>query len=319
MKISKVTTILTKEDILSIIDEFVEVEGLIINDIEIDKSIRIKGSYKFKLNINFYLDLGISNIHENKLYLKIFKIKVNKIGIISPITNLALKTITKKLKDYGLFFENKFLIIDLEILSENIPYVYFKLNSIKLLKDSLEVDVEEIVYTEEKEKAEEKKEKLKKVNTKDDYYGNFRRTIDGKIPEKYKKIYELSIMVPDIIDLFWRLLKDKRVPIKNKALIAATASYLVLPIDIIPDYIPFVGKIDDIALSFFALNKILQEVSNDIIVDNYQGDEDLVLKVKDGIGIISDLVGGKNVSKVYNFIADSIKKKDKDEAEEQGE
>lgn len=48
--------------------------------------------------------------------------------------------------------------------------------------------------------------------------------------------------------LFWALFKNKRTPRISKILIVITAIYLISPIDIIPDYIPFAGWIDDIII-----------------------------------------------------------------------
>ena len=48
--------------------------------------------------------------------------------------------------------------------------------------------------------------------------------------------------------LFWALFKDRRTPKISKILIVITVIYLVSPIDIIPDYIPFAGWVDDIII-----------------------------------------------------------------------
>jgi len=60
------------------------------------------------------------------------------------------------------------------------------------------------------------------------------------------------IHLPNFVRLYWRLLKDKRVPLFPKALLIGAIVYAVSPIDLIPDIsIPFVGVIDDLA--FLAL------------------------------------------------------------------
>jgi len=53
--------------------------------------------------------------------------------------------------------------------------------------------------------------------------------------------------------LAWRLLREPEVPVWVKALPLAALIYLVSPIDIIPDVLPFVGEIDDLAVVLLAL------------------------------------------------------------------
>jgi len=54
--------------------------------------------------------------------------------------------------------------------------------------------------------------------------------------------------VPHFVQLYWRLLRDGRVSIWPKALLLLSFLYLLSPVDIIPDVIPFIGGIDDLVL-----------------------------------------------------------------------
>ncbi len=57
--------------------------------------------------------------------------------------------------------------------------------------------------------------------------------------------------------LAWRLLREPRVPIWPKAVPLAALVYLVFPLDFIPDVLPFVGEIDDLAVVLLALQAFL--------------------------------------------------------------
>ena len=57
----------------------------------------------------------------------------------------------------------------------------------------------------------------------------------------------------------------------------------MFPSDIIPDKIPFIGKIDDISVIFFALNKIVKDVPLDIIIENWQGKNEMLLVLSSGL------------------------------------
>ena len=68
----------------------------------------------------------------------------------------------------------------------------------------------------------------------------------------------LAGFVPDCIVLVGRLLHEPRVPRRHKLLLAATAGYLALPIDLVPDFIPVIGQLDDAIILAFALRHLLR-------------------------------------------------------------
>lgn len=50
-----------------------------------------------------------------------------------------------------------------------------------------------------------------------------------------------------------RLLREPRVPLVKKALPVAAALYLVFPLDVLPDVLPLLGRVDDLAIALVAL------------------------------------------------------------------
>jgi uncharacterized membrane protein YkvA (DUF1232 family) len=64
--------------------------------------------------------------------------------------------------------------------------------------------------------------------------------------------------VPDCVVLFTRLFRDERLPRRQKVLVAALIPYLVSPIDLIPDFIPIAGQLDDAVLVALVLRRIVR-------------------------------------------------------------
>jgi uncharacterized membrane protein YkvA (DUF1232 family) len=58
--------------------------------------------------------------------------------------------------------------------------------------------------------------------------------------------------VPNFMRLYWRLLGDYRVSVWPKALLLLSFLYVLSPVDLIPDVIPFVGEVDDLVVLIVA-------------------------------------------------------------------
>jgi uncharacterized membrane protein YkvA (DUF1232 family) len=59
--------------------------------------------------------------------------------------------------------------------------------------------------------------------------------------------------LPHFARLYWSLFRDRRVSVLPKALLVLTVAYVVWPFDLLPDVLPFVGEVDDLAVVLFGL------------------------------------------------------------------
>ena len=74
----------------------------------------------------------------------------------------------------------------------------------------------------------------------------------------------LAGFIPDCIDLFRRLLADPRVPRRHKLLLGALIGYLAMPIDLVPDFIPVAGQLDDAIIVALVLRTVLRAAGPDL-------------------------------------------------------
>ena len=77
--------------------------------------------------------------------------------------------------------------------------------------------------------------------------------------------------VPDCVVLFRRLLGDHRVPRRTKLLLLALVAYLATPIDLVPDFIPIAGQLDDAIIVAFVLRVIMRSGDRDLVRQHWPG------------------------------------------------
>ena len=92
-----------------------------------------------------------------------------------------------------------------------------------------------------------------------------RKTVMGYIAE-----------LPAFLRLLWGLIRDSRVEMVDKLLVAGAIAYIVAPIDMIPDFIPFLGEVDDVFLLVLAIRRLLQNAGRTVLLSHWSGNpEDL--------------------------------------------
>lgn len=64
--------------------------------------------------------------------------------------------------------------------------------------------------------------------------------------------------LPNFVRLYWRLFRDPRVSLLAKGVLIAAAAYLALPVDLVPDLVPVLGQLDDIAVLIGACKLFIQ-------------------------------------------------------------
>ena len=83
----------------------------------------------------------------------------------------------------------------------------------------------------------------------------------------------LAGFIPDCVVLFRRLLADARVAWWRKALLAGLLAYLVSPIDLVPDFIPVAGQLDDAILVALVLRTLARGAGRGLVAEHWPGPE----------------------------------------------
>lgn|SRR5689334_14060671 len=78
--------------------------------------------------------------------------------------------------------------------------------------------------------------------------------------------------LPQYVRLLGGLITDPRVALMDKLLVFGAIAYIVTPIDLIPDFIPFFGEIDDVYLLVIALQRLISHAGRAVLLDHWSGE-----------------------------------------------
>jgi uncharacterized membrane protein YkvA (DUF1232 family) len=84
---------------------------------------------------------------------------------------------------------------------------------------------------------------------------------------------DIARFVPDCVVLFKRLARDPRVPRRAKIAVALLIPYLASPIDLIPDFIPVLGQLDDALIVIAVFGYVARRAGRDVVSELWPGSE----------------------------------------------
>ncbi|HEX9545648.1 MAG TPA: YkvA family protein [Pyrinomonadaceae bacterium] len=102
-----------------------------------------------------------------------------------------------------------------------------------------------------------------------------------------RRLKNLLLFIPNMVLLCARLLTDSRVPATERALLAGAIVYAIIPFDLIPDMIPFVGQVDDAYLIALTLLRLMERTDPEVVREHWNGGGDPV----EFIGAVALLAG----------------------------
>lgn len=152
-----------------------------------------------------------------------------------------------------------------------------------------------------------------KVGIKPDCYQNIREKInrwarDEKLKNQTGKwtdrFLQYLLILPDLVHLMIKLLAEKGIPTPFKSYIIIGMAYLISPLDIIPDFIPITGFVDDMLVLVVILNKIINTRDKkvlDAIKNHWAGKQDIFVQVKEIVAVLNEL-SSKIPKTLYDFI-----------------
>lgn len=80
-------------------------------------------------------------------------------------------------------------------------------------------------------------------------------------------------LVPGLLGLVRRLSADRSVPVRARVLLGLLAVYLVIPIDLVPDFLPVIGYADDVVVIAMTLRAVVRAAGPEALVRHWRGSD----------------------------------------------
>lgn len=128
----------------------------------------------------------------------------------------------------------------------------------------------------------------------------------GKLQLK-SRMKNLLMFLPNMIALSGKLMADRRVSTTDKVLFGGAILYALMPLDLLPDVIPFVGQIDDAYLIALTLLRLINHADEAILREHWKGGGDVV-QLAGAIASIAPRLLPKRVHRVLSSHVEVVPK-----------
>lgn len=118
---------------------------------------------------------------------------------------------------------------------------------------------------------------------------------------KYLRMARLVWRLPSYARIIWGLVRDPRTPLPLKALLLAGLTYVIVPLDLIPDAIPIIGQADDITVLLLVLDLFIANAPADVRAEHVARAHDGTADLDRDLARLRFLLGGR-----YDEIRDRL-------------
>ncbi|HEY0656863.1 MAG TPA: YkvA family protein [Pyrinomonadaceae bacterium] len=113
------------------------------------------------------------------------------------------------------------------------------------------------------------------------------------------RMKNMMMFLPNMVRLCGKLLMDGRVPVAEKALFAGAIVYAIMPLDFIPDVLPFIGQVDDVYLIALTLMRLISRTDESIVREHWSGGGDII-SLTDSVAKLAPMLLPKRVTRVLS-------------------
>lgn len=121
-----------------------------------------------------------------------------------------------------------------------------------------------------------------------------------------RRMQNLLLFIPNLLVLSARLMVDSRVPAKERLLVAGAIVYAIMPLDLIPDMLPFVGQVDDAYLIAMSLLRLMTVTDPRVVRQYWRGGGDVV-ELVGAVALVASKLLPKRIQRVLTAQIETTK------------
>lgn len=103
-------------------------------------------------------------------------------------------------------------------------------------------------------------------------------------------VRDAVLMLPNLVKLVGRLLRDPRVPRRSKVALGLAAAYVASPIDLVPEFIPVIGWADDVIFILLAIDSLVERAGPEVVQEHWDGPGDLLALIREVLGVTRSVI-----------------------------
>jgi len=96
--------------------------------------------------------------------------------------------------------------------------------------------------------------------------------------------------IPHFLRLLFGLMRDRRVSRLDKALVIGAIVYVLTPVDMLPDFLGFLGMVDDLYLLALVVNRLILRAGPELVHEHWGGDRESLRFLVEGLEEIGSFV-----------------------------
>ena len=90
---------------------------------------------------------------------------------------------------------------------------------------------------------------------------------------------ELAMLLPNLLSLLRGMIRDPRVGRFDKFLLVIAVAWVASPIDLIPEFIPVFGPLDDVVVVALILRRLVRRAGPEVVSDHWRGDPEIMRRI----------------------------------------
>jgi uncharacterized membrane protein YkvA (DUF1232 family) len=123
--------------------------------------------------------------------------------------------------------------------------------------------------------------------------------------EVKRRMKNLLMFLPNMIALCGRLMTDRRVPRTEKLLFAGAIVYAIMPLDFIPDMLPFIGQVDDAYLIALTLVRLINRTDERVVQEHWRGGGDIA-QLADAVATLAPKLLPRRIERVLSARVEAV-------------